>query len=60
MRKGSVSKELVGEWVYNGIDRVDNNKQYIKENLVSCCKKCNFITFWGFAKAGLQGTKVQI
>ena len=37
------SKELVGEWAYNGIDRVDNNKQYIKENSVPCCKKCNFM-----------------
>ena len=36
------SKELVGEWEYNGIDRIDNNKPYIKENLVPCCKKCNF------------------
>ena len=28
--------------MYNGIDRIDNNKPYIKENLVPCCKKCNF------------------
>ena len=26
---------------YNGIDRVDNNKGYIKSNCVSCCKICN-------------------
>lgn len=26
---------------YNGIDRVDNNKGYLLENCVPCCKKCN-------------------
>lgn len=27
--------------VYNGIDRVDNEKGYIKTNVVSCCYRCN-------------------
>ena len=26
----------------NGIDRVDNNRGYTKENSVACCKYCNF------------------
>ncbi len=26
---------------YNGIDRVDNNKPYILDNCVPCCKFCN-------------------
>lgn len=26
---------------YNGIDRVDNNKGYTIDNVVSCCKICN-------------------
>lgn len=30
-----------GEFIYNGIDRVDNTKGYYIENCVSCCKKCN-------------------
>lgn len=30
-------------YIYNGIDRVDNNIGYIKENCVPCCKKCNFM-----------------
>ena len=37
----------------NGLDRVDNNKAYLVENVVSCCGPCNFIkkaldvrTFW--------------
>lgn len=27
---------------YNGIDRVDNEKGYVVENSVPCCKFCNF------------------
>ena len=30
-----------GEYIYNGIDRVDNSKGYTKENSVPCCGKCN-------------------
>jgi len=26
----------------NGIDRMDNSKGYIPENVVSCCKSCNY------------------
>jgi len=26
---------------YNGIDRIDSNKGYIENNVVSCCKICN-------------------
>jgi hypothetical protein len=28
-------------YIYNGIDRVDNSKGYIKSNVVSCCFNCN-------------------
>jgi hypothetical protein len=31
----------VGEFVYNGIDRIDNNKGYNLDNCVSCCTNCN-------------------
>lgn len=31
-----------GDYIYNGIDRIDNNKGYTIENVVSCCKQCNF------------------
>jgi len=27
----------------NGLDRVDNNKGYTTENIVPCCKTCNFM-----------------
>ncbi len=32
-----------GEFVYNGIDRIDNNKGYILDNCVPCCHTCNFM-----------------
>ena len=28
-------------YTYNGIDRVDNSKGYLKNNCVPCCRKCN-------------------
>jgi len=31
------------EIAYNGIDRVDNKIGYLKENCVTCCRKCNFL-----------------
>jgi len=30
------------KFVRNGIDRVDNSVGYIRENVVACCKECNF------------------
>lgn len=31
------------EFVYNGLDRIDSKKGYEKENIVSCCGKCNMM-----------------
>jgi hypothetical protein len=31
-----------GFWIYNGVDRLNDNYGYIKENVVPCCKKCNY------------------
>ena len=30
-----------GDYVYNGIDRLDNTKGYIESNIVPCCFQCN-------------------
>lgn len=30
-----------GDYLYNGIDRVDNDEGYILSNCVPCCKHCN-------------------
>lgn len=30
-----------GDFVYNGIDRIDSSHGYTKDNIVTCCKICN-------------------
>jgi len=35
------SPESNGIFIYNGIDRIDNDKGYIVDNCVSCCYICN-------------------
>lgn len=30
-----------GDYIYNGIDRVDSSKGYEPGNVVTCCKRCN-------------------
>lgn len=37
------TKRNNGIYIYNDIDRVDNNKGYLKDNCVSCCKVCNYM-----------------
>ena len=32
-----------GDFIYNGIDRVDNNIGYLLENCVTCCGICNIM-----------------
>jgi hypothetical protein len=33
---------LNGDFVYQGIDRVDNNVGYMAGNCVPCCEQCNW------------------
>lgn len=36
------SRRYNGEFICNGIDRMDNTKGYTVENCVSCCSFCNY------------------
>jgi len=37
----SKSGKYSGDYIYNGVDRLDNSKGYILTNCVPCCKTCN-------------------
>jgi len=37
-----VGRGLFGEYIHNGIDRIDNSKGYTIDNIVPCCKQCNY------------------
>jgi len=39
----SIKSSNEGKYVYNGIDRKNNNEGYVIENCVSCCYDCNFL-----------------
>lgn len=40
-KPSSIKKAKFGNYIYTGIDRVDNNKGYSIDNCVPCCKRCN-------------------
>ena len=40
---GYITQKDVGEYLANGIDRVDPSLGYILENSIPCCKICNFM-----------------
>lgn len=33
--------QINGDYIYNGMDRVDNDIGYTLDNVVPCCKQCN-------------------
>jgi len=37
-----ITKSRDSEYAYNGIDRVDNSKDYTLDNCVACCSVCNY------------------
>jgi hypothetical protein len=45
-RERKIHKNQCGDrdyaYLYNGIDRKDNSKGYLKDNCVSCCSTCNY------------------
>jgi hypothetical protein len=42
-RNSSLKAIKHSEFIYNGIDRIDNNIGYEIKNCVSCCKFCNYM-----------------
>lgn len=39
---GLATTQAHGRFIFNALDRVDNNKGYIIDNVVPCCPTCNF------------------
>ena len=37
----SIKANNTGNYIYNGVDRIDNTEGYIKGNVVPCCGMCN-------------------
>lgn len=41
-KRAAAATVAAGDFIYNGLDRVDNTKAHTKENCVPCCKICNY------------------
>lgn len=41
--KESNAPNLSSDYLYNGIDRIDNNEGYVMGNVRPCCKACNWL-----------------
>jgi hypothetical protein len=40
-RGSSKAMQYASQYIYNGLDRIDNKKDYRRDNTVSCCIICN-------------------
>ena len=40
-KKSSKYAKENGDFIYNGLDRIDSSKLHNKDNVVPCCKQCN-------------------
>jgi hypothetical protein len=48
-----------GDFVYNGIDRTDNDLGYTTDNCLPCCKPCNYMkSYMGFEAFIKQAIKI--
>lgn len=50
---GAPPREMSNGKMRNGIDRMDNDKGYLKENVIGCCSTCNYIK----GEFGIQGLR---
>lgn len=41
-KASSANRKENGYFIYNGLDRINNNQPHSKENCVPCCKYCNY------------------
>lgn len=42
-KKSSEKAKANGDYIYNGLDRIDNSLSHSRNNIVPCCKYCNFV-----------------
>ncbi len=42
-KESSVYQKQNGDFVYNGLDRIDNSKDHTSDNIVPCCWPCNWM-----------------
>ena len=54
---GGKSQSFNGDYFYNGIDRINNNKGYTTNNTVPCCEDCNRAKLTRTASQFLTWTK---
>ena len=41
-KKAAAKSKINGDYIYNGLDRINSNLSHNKDNVVACCKYCNF------------------